>query len=273
MISGQVIGADPNWPSPVRIVVEDDSQPNRMPLAYRLSGSSRSAFVLDPATGRFSGQLPRGHYTARAVSSERMVGPPKPGGPQIQSTPGVSFEVADADVDLELLFGASGTITSGGEALGHISVALTMNGHGIAASRTNALGQYTMQASETGRVTVGGIVPGSPDDFSWEVELAPGLNTLPNIDLPTGAIEGQLHGQREMMRVPALYRSGESLDGLPFRMSTSVSNGYFRLPFLPDGEYVVTVYYYGRRGGDPEIQVPVTVSGGKAVRGIELGKP
>ena len=456
MVRGQVVGADPSWSNPVRILIEEDSpRARQLPLAFRLSRSTRSAFVIDRQSGRFQGQIPRGKYTAIAVSSPRLNGPPGPDAPQIQASAQVPFEVADSDVDLLLSFGASrsvtgtvttsdgsavpgvvvrlsareqnyfsmiasartdaagdfrfapqsprhysisadsprfraattyplaivegqpvphqqievlaagavrvtlldsegsadpkvrvtdasgvrtfgrtiendpewsgafgpllpgfyfvavsqtlgdgesmvirrpvkihagelaevtletpaapiatatGIITSGGKAQHNLSVTFTVDGHALASGRTDSSGQYTMRLAETGAMMIGSFVPGTRDAFARSVDVVPGHNNIPTIEMPTGAIEARLRKSlNTATSMPLLYRSADPLDGPPYRRCMSVSNGHFRFQFLPDGDYVVTIARGGQRTGDPEHQTPVTVSGGKTARDVKLG--
>ncbi len=75
------------------------------------------------------------------------------------------------------------------------------------------------------------------------------------------------------MSIPVAYRVGDPLDPHPFRRCTSMSNGHFRIPFLPDGQYIITTFHSGRQEADASQQVPVTISGGETARGVDLGKP
>ncbi len=163
----------------------------------------------------------------------------------------------------------SGTVTENGKPIEGFAVWCSDDLGIIALNETDAEGHYTLALTEVGRMSLKCGPSRWTQIEEQAIEVAPGLNSMLPLSVPSGAIEGQFEGQA-MMVFPAIYRAGAAEGEEAFRRCGSISNGRFRISYLPDGLYKLTAI--DRKGKPSADYTPQTVEikGGSVVRDLEV---
>ncbi|MCP5020176.1 MAG: carboxypeptidase regulatory-like domain-containing protein [bacterium] len=163
----------------------------------------------------------------------------------------------------------SGTVTMSGKPIEDIAVWCSNDMGVIALNETDAEGHYTLALTEVGPMSLQ-YGPNRWTQIEQQaIDVAPGLNSMLPLSVPSGAIEGQFEGQ-PMMVFPALFRADAAEDEEAFRQCGSIMNGRFTISYLPDGLYNLTAI--DREGKPSADYTPQTVEikGGSVVRDLEV---
>lgn len=254
-LRGRVLGARPDWPDPVKLVVQPDSprtRMRRMMSTFRVS-NGKGAFAVDPTSGTFEGQISPGRYIALATSGRRVNGKVTVDTPKVYFSPDIEFEVLQDDLEIELAFEGSVllegvVVLTNGEPLPDAPVRLSRFDGNFAMS------VGAVESNDAGRFSFGEQPPGTYflalSHTRFTMVSAVQVVIEPGQPAPSVEIIAQKAGA---VRVKMLGADGKTLESAVPRIRTMADRSTWVRPIEDDsdwssafgplapGDYIVTL--------------------------------